>query len=50
MNFIYDRTDEVEYEHINRTIIDGHFNNISLIISKGDYYAIDAYDTSSHGY
>ena len=34
MNFIDDGTYKVEYEHINRTIIDGHFTNISLINSK----------------
>ena len=50
MNFIDDGTDEVEYEKINITIIDGDFTNISLIIYKGNYYAIDAYDTSCHGY
>ena len=50
MNFIDDGRDEVEYEKINITIIDGDFTNISLIIYKGNYYAIDAYDTSCHGY
>ena len=50
MNLSDDGTYEVEYEHINRTIIDGNFTNISLINSKGNYGAIDADDTSCHGY
>ena len=48
MNFIYYRTHEVEYEIINRTIIDGNFSNISLIISKVNYGDIYADDTSCH--
>ena len=48
MNFIYYGTYEVEYENINRTIIDGNFTNISLIISKVNYGDIYADDTSCH--
>ena len=48
MNFIYYITYEVEYEIINRTIIDGNFINISLIISKVNYGDVYAEDTSFH--
>ena len=50
MNFTDDGIDEVEYEHINITIIDGNFTNISLIIYKVNYGDIDADDNSCHGY
>ena len=49
MNFIDDGADEVEYEHINRNILDDNVNNMSLIIPKGNYLDIDAGDTSCHG-
>ena len=49
MNFTNDRTYEVGHEQINRTIIDGNVNNIKLIISEGNFGAIDADDNSLHG-
>ena len=45
MNFTDDVTYEVYYEHINITILDVNVINMSLIIYKGNYDAIDAYDT-----
>ena len=42
MNFLDIGTDNVEYEYINITIFDGNVMNISLIITKGNYGAIDA--------
>ena len=50
INFIYYDTYDVDYEHINRTIHNGNVTNMSLIISKGNYVAIDADDNSLHGY
>ena len=49
MNFTDDVTYEVYYEHINITILDVNVINMSLIIYKGNYDAIDAYDTSCQG-
>ena len=49
-NFIDYGTYTVEYEFINRTILDGNVMNIYLVILKGNYGAIDADDTSCHGY
>ena len=40
----------MDYEYINRTILDGNFINMSLIITKGNYVFIDDYYTSCHGY
>ena len=34
MNLVYDRTDDVEYEQINKAILDGNIYNISLVISE----------------
>ena len=42
MNFIYDGTYDIEYEHINRTIIDGDFTKMLLIICKGNFGAINS--------
>ena len=50
MNFIYDGTENMKYEFINRTTIDVNVMNMSLIITKLNYDAIDYYDTSFHGY
>ena len=44
-----DGTDEEDYEHINRTILDGNFMNMSLIIMEGCYGAIDADNSSCNG-
>ena len=40
--FFNDRTDEEEYDHINKTIFDGNVTNMWFIISKGIFGAIDA--------
>ena len=50
MNFLYDGTDNVEYEFIHRTIIDGNVINMSLIITEVRYVTIDANDYAFHGY
>ena len=50
MKFIDNVTDKVEYEHINRTILNGNITNRYLIFSKGSYGAINDDDTSFHGY
>ena len=50
MNFIDDGPDNVDYEFKYRTIIDGNVMNVSLIILKGDYCAVDAGDTSLQSY
>ena len=42
MNFINDGTDNIEYEHINLSIINGIISNISLLIYKGKFSSIDA--------
>ena len=49
MNYIYDVTDNVDYGCINRNILDGNVMNISLIITKVNYGAIDDDDTPFHG-
>ena len=46
MNFLDDGTYEVEHEHINRKINDVNFTNTLLILSKGNFGAIDDDDTS----
>ena len=50
MNFIDDGPDNVDYEFKYRTIIDGNVMNVSLIILKGNYCAVDAGDTSLQSY
>ena len=50
MHFLDYRTGEVEYDNINRTLLDGNVTNMSLIFSKGNYGATDEDDTSCHGY
>ena len=49
-NFLDDRTYDVEYECINRNILDGNIMNIYLINYNGNHGAIDDDDTSCHGY
>ena len=46
MNVLYYGTYHLDYEWINRTIIDGGVMNMSVIISKVNYGAIDAENTS----
>ena len=48
--FFYDVTDEEDYQHIHRTILDCNMMNISLIIMEGNYCAIDSDDYSFNGY
>ena len=44
IDFIDDGTGGVEYKHSNKTIIDGSFKNMSLVVSKVKYGSIDAED------
>ena len=41
MNSIDYETYKVEYEHNNRTILDGNFTNMTLMIYKGNYGAVN---------
>ena len=50
MNFVDYGTDEEYYKHTNRNIIDGNVINMSLVVMEGNYGAIDADDSSLHGY
>ena len=50
MNFLYDGTDNVDFECINRTILDGNFIKMSLIVTEINHGAIDADDSEFHGY
>ena len=50
MNFIDHETYGVEYEHINRTLLDEDVTNISLLIYKGEVGAIDSKIKSCHSY
>ena len=50
MNFIDDGTDEEHYKLINQTILDGNVMNIYLVVMVRKYGAIDADDSSCHGY
>ena len=45
MNFLYDGTDNVDFECINRTILDGNFIKMSLIVTEINHGAIDADDS-----
>ena len=49
MIFFDDGTYEYDYEHINRTTLDGNVMNMYLIIMEGKYGAIDADDSLCHG-
>ena len=42
MHFFHYVTEEEDYEHINRTILDVNVMNKSLIIMEGNYDTIDA--------
>ena len=46
MVFIYNRTENVEYECINRTILYGNVMNMPLIIIEINYSDIDSDDSS----
>ena len=46
INYIDYRTDIVDYEYINRTILDGNFMKMYFIIIGGNYGAIDANDST----
>ena len=48
--FLDHETDEEIYEYISQTIPDGNVMNIHLIIMERKYVAIDAGDSSCHGY
>ena len=50
MNILDYGTDEENHEHINQTILDGNVMNMSLIIKKVNYGAIDTDDSACHGY
>ena len=45
-----DRTDNMNYECINRTILYGNIVNMYLINNEGNYGVIDADDSTCHGY
>ena len=49
-DFIDNRTDYVEYEHIHITILFVSVYNTSLVISEGNFGSIDAEDMSCNGY
>ena len=44
MNFVYDGTDYVEYDHICCNILGGIVSNISLVVVEGNFGAIGAED------
>ena len=48
IKILYDVPYYVEYEFINRTLLYGNDMNMSLIITKENYGAIDAYDFAYH--
>ena len=50
MNFLEYVTYEVEYEHINTTILCGTVINMTLIISKVNFGDIDDDNNSCHSY
>ena len=50
MNFLDDGTYEVEYKHINLTILDGNVLNMYLIIMEVNYCDIYADYFTCHGY
>ena len=50
MNFQDYGADNVYYEFMNITIIEGNVMKVSLIITKVNYRAIDADNSSCHGY
>ena len=50
MIILDDETDEENYEHINRNILDGNVMNMSVIITEWKYGDVDADYSSYHGY
>ena len=50
MNFLDDETYEVDYEHINLTILDGNFMNMALNVMEENYGVIDVDDSTYHHY
>ena len=50
MNFLYYVIYEVYYECINRNILDSNVMNMYIIISTGNYGAVDARNTSCQDY
>ena len=50
MNFLYYGKENVEYEYINKKIIDGNVMNMSLITIEVNYGAIGADYSPCHGY
>ena len=50
MKFLDDGSDNVEYECINRNILDDNVTNTSLISTEVNYGAIDDDDSACHGY
>ena len=50
INLLSNIIDESDYDHINRTILDGNVTNMSLIIYKRNFGAIDADENSCHRY
>ena len=50
MNFVDDVTDEEDYEHINKTFIDGNVMNMSFIIMEGKCGDIDDDDSLCYCY
>ena len=44
MNYIYGVKDNVEYEQINRNVLDVNVVNMPLIIIEENYYSVDDYD------
>ena len=49
MKLLDDVTDEENYKHINRNIIDGNVMSMSLIIMERKYGVIDTNYSSCHG-
>ena len=50
MDFLDDIKDEVQYDHINRTLLDSNVANMLFIIYKVNFGDVDAGDHSCHGY
>ena len=50
MNLLDDRTENLDYECINQTILDGNVMNIILIIIELNYNEIDADGSTCNGY
>ena len=50
MNVIDDGTGDVDYECIQKSILDSNVVNMSLIIIEGNDGSIDAADSTCHGY